>query len=81
LGIPLQQGCQIVCFQTKNPYLGKFWSVLQWKMLVYFMPIWSILRPLQIFYGHLVFFAVIWNSFTRFGMLYQEQSGNPALQR
>jgi hypothetical protein len=31
-------------FQTKNLYLGKFWGVLQWKMLVYFMEIQSILR-------------------------------------
>jgi hypothetical protein len=29
------QGCQMVCIQTKNPNLGKFWRVLQWKMLVY----------------------------------------------
>jgi hypothetical protein len=43
-----------VCFQTKNPTLGKFWRVLQWKMLVYFMDTWSILRPFVIFYGHLV---------------------------
>jgi hypothetical protein len=25
--------CQMVYFQTKNPNLGKFWRVLQWKML------------------------------------------------
>jgi hypothetical protein len=31
------QGCQMVCFQTKNPNLGKFWRVFQWKSLVYFM--------------------------------------------
>jgi hypothetical protein len=36
-----EQGCQMVCFQTKNPKLGKFGRVLQWKMLVYFMDIWS----------------------------------------
>jgi hypothetical protein len=41
------------------------------------MPIWSILRPLEIFYGHLVDFVVIWYIFPRFGMLYQEKSGNP----
>jgi hypothetical protein len=23
-----RQGCQMVCFQTKNPNLGKFWKVL-----------------------------------------------------
>jgi hypothetical protein len=50
----LDQGCQMDFFETKNPYLGKFWRVLQWKMLVYFMAIWSILRPYGIFYGHLV---------------------------
>jgi hypothetical protein len=34
----------MVCFQTKNPNLGKFWGSLEWKMLVYFMVIleyWS----------------------------------------
>jgi hypothetical protein len=39
----------MACFQTKNPDLGKFWRVLQWKMLVYFMAIWSILLPFGIF--------------------------------
>jgi hypothetical protein len=48
------QGCQMVCFRTKNPNLGKFWRVLRWKMLVYFMDTWSILRSFDIFYGHLV---------------------------
>jgi uncharacterized membrane protein YiaA len=32
-------------FQNKNPSLGKVFSVLQWKMLVYFMAIWYILWP------------------------------------
>jgi hypothetical protein len=39
-------------------------------MLVYLMGIWSILLPFGIFYGYLVYFP-------RFGMLYQEKSGNP----
>jgi hypothetical protein len=52
---PVYQGCQMVCFQTKNPNLGKFWIVMQWKMLVYFMDTWSILRSFVIFYGHLVY--------------------------
>jgi hypothetical protein len=39
----LQQGCQMVCFQNKNPNLGKLWRVLQWKMLFNFMDTWSIL--------------------------------------
>jgi hypothetical protein len=43
------QGCQMVYFQTRNPYLGKFWMVLQWKMLVSHMAIWSILCSFGIF--------------------------------
>jgi hypothetical protein len=37
-------------FQTKNPNSGKFWRVL-----VYFMDTWSILRSFVIFYGHLIY--------------------------
>jgi hypothetical protein len=72
------QGCQMVCFQSKNTNLGKFWRVLQGKILVYFMIIWSILRPLEIFYGHLVYFLVNWYISPCFGILHQEKSGNPA---
>jgi hypothetical protein len=46
-------------------------------MLVYFMAIWSILRPFDILCGHLVYFVVLWHIFRRFSMLYQEKSGNP----
>jgi hypothetical protein len=73
----VSQGCQMVCFQIKNPNLGKFWRVLQWKILAYFMTIWPSLRSLKIFYGHLVYFVVIWYIFPHFGILYQEKSGNP----
>jgi hypothetical protein len=44
-----KQGCQMVCFQNKNPNLGKFWRALEWKMLLYFMVIWNILRSFGIF--------------------------------
>jgi hypothetical protein len=67
----------MVCFPTENPNLGKFWGVLPWKILVYFMPIWNILGPLEIFYDNLVYFVVIWYIFPRFGILDQEKSGNP----
>jgi hypothetical protein len=46
--------CQMVCFQTKNPNLGKFWRASELKMLVYFMVIWNILWSFGIYYGHLV---------------------------
>jgi hypothetical protein len=35
----LAHSCQMVCFQTKNPNLDKFWKSLDWKMLIYFMDI------------------------------------------
>jgi hypothetical protein len=50
----LQQGCQMVYFQTKNPNLGKFWRALKWKMLVYFKVISIILPPFDIVYVYLV---------------------------
>jgi hypothetical protein len=39
-------------FKPKIPFM----RVLQWQILVYFMTIWSILRPLEIIYGRLVYF-------------------------
>jgi hypothetical protein len=57
------QGCQMVCFQTKIPDLGKFWMALDWKMLIYFMAIWNILWRFGILYNHLVHFVFIWYIF------------------
>jgi hypothetical protein len=65
-------------FQNKNPNLGKIWRNLKWKMLVYFMGMWSLLQPFGVFYGHLVYFMAIWYMFSRFGMLSKETSGNPS---
>jgi hypothetical protein len=70
------QGCQMVYFQTKVPIFGTFWNLLQWKMLVYVMAIWSILQ-------FLVYFVAISDNlwgvgvFFHFGNLYREKSGNP----
>jgi hypothetical protein len=57
-------------FQTKNPNLAKFWKVLQWKMYVYFMSIWSILCPFGLFYVHLVYFMSIWSILCPFGIFW-----------
>jgi hypothetical protein len=68
----------MVYFQTKNPTLGKFWSALEWKMLVYFI--------FMIYYGHLVYLMTIWKFMgilvypPHFGILYHEKSGNPGQQ-
>jgi hypothetical protein len=63
-------------------------------MLGNFKDISSILPPFGLFRGHLVYFMAIWyilwpfgtfcghfGIFFPFGILYQEQSGNPALIR
>jgi hypothetical protein len=62
-------------FQTKNTDLGKFWRVLQWKVLVYYMPIWSII---WLFEYILWPFGILRFMFSRFGMFPQEKYGNPA---
>jgi hypothetical protein len=53
----------MVSFQTKNPNLGKFWSALDGKILIYFMAILNILRVFGIFYKHLVHFVLVWYIF------------------
>jgi hypothetical protein len=74
------EGCQMVCFQTKNPNSGTFWRALEWKMLVYFMVFWNILRSFGTYilwpFGNVV---VIWYTFPRIGISCQEKSGNPDL--
>jgi hypothetical protein len=57
------QGCQMVCFQTKNPNLGKFWRVLDWVRFIYFTAIWKILSIFEIFHDQLVHFVFIWYIF------------------
>jgi hypothetical protein len=66
----------MVCFQPKNPNLGKFWRVLQWKMFVYFMDTWSILRSFVLVYGQLVYFVVILVYFFSFWYFVPPKSGN-----
>jgi hypothetical protein len=76
----------MVYFHNKNPNLGIFLRVFEWKMLVYAMAIWYILRSIgifsghlvHIFYSHLVNFVIIWYIFLLFGLFCQEKSGNPA---
>jgi hypothetical protein len=48
--------------------VGKLWRALDWKMLLYCVTIWNILRSFGIIYGCWVEFAAIWCIFPRFGM-------------
>jgi hypothetical protein len=72
-----RQGCQMVCFQTKNTNLGKVWRASDWKILIYFTAVWNILQTFEIFYDHLVEFVFVWHIFSGFGIMHQEKSGNP----
>jgi hypothetical protein len=55
----------------------KFWRALDWKLFIYLMAMWNILRTFEKFYDHLVHFVLIWNIFSGFGIMYREKSGNP----
>jgi hypothetical protein len=60
-----QQGCHMVCFQTRNPNLGLFWRDLEWKLFFFK------------FYDHLEYFLGIWYNLWQFWyVLEQEKSGN-----
>jgi hypothetical protein len=44
--------------------LGKFWKVLQWKVLVFLLPFFLVnSHMVYLFYGYLVHFVVIWYIF------------------
>jgi hypothetical protein len=47
----------IYIFKPKIFIWENFWRAFQWKLLVNLIDIWSILRPFDIFYGHLVHFV------------------------
>jgi hypothetical protein len=46
-----QPGLPDGIFSNKNPNLGKFWRAFEWKMIVYYVPIWILLWPFGV-YGH-----------------------------
>jgi hypothetical protein len=80
--VSLNQGCQMAYFQTKYPNCGIFWEAFEWKILLYFMDIWYFESCLlNCTYCRLVYFVFIWYIFNNFGMLYQEKSGNPGLNK
>jgi hypothetical protein len=59
-------GCQMVCFQTKNPDLGKFLVGLRLENICIFIATWNILWRFGVIYDGLVHFVFIMNIFFRF---------------
>jgi hypothetical protein len=72
--------CLHIIWPFGIPILWPFGIPILWPFgifyghLVYFMAIWSILWSFGLFYGHLDYLVYL----SRFGMLNQEKSGNPA---
>jgi hypothetical protein len=69
----------MVYFKTKETNLCIFLRALEWKMFVYFMAVRYNLCPFGNEYGRLVWFVVIWFTFSVLVCLGQEKSGNPAV--
>jgi hypothetical protein len=59
--------------------LGKFGRVLKLTVLVYFMA-FGLFSAIIILYGHFVYFVFVWYILCRFGILYEEKSGNTELE-
>jgi hypothetical protein len=75
----MEQGCQMVYFQTKNPYLYKFLGALKLKGWYIFLAIWYVLRPFGTFCGYFSNLVAICYISLHFGILCQEKSGNPGV--
>jgi hypothetical protein len=82
----------MVCFQTKNSNLGKFWRALEWKVLLYFMINWEYFMAIwhnvhMAVCGHLVYFPhfgmfgprKIWQPWSGYGLsdFFTNTSGHP----
>jgi hypothetical protein len=53
-------------FKPKNPSLGKFWRVLEWKRMVYVLVIRNKLQPFGTYYGQLVIKWKVFGIFSPF---------------
>jgi ABC-type uncharacterized transport system permease subunit len=67
----------MVSFLTQNPSSGILRRTVEWKMLLNIPVIWHILQAFGYILWAFGYVVVIWYIFTRFGILYQEKSGNP----
>jgi hypothetical protein len=72
-------GCQMVCFRTKNPNLGIcIVEGLGIENAVLLKTIWNILRSFGALYDRLVQFVVMWHIYPVLVCLDQENLATPA---
>jgi hypothetical protein len=67
-------------FSYQNSQFGYILKALGWKTLVNSTAIWNLHCHFAIFLGHVWHFYCQFGIFFSFGLLYQKQSGNPALR-
>jgi hypothetical protein len=70
LDLDLETGLPDGIFSNQKSQYGKFWRVLRWKMLAYFMAIWYTLWLFGIFFPLLVYFVAIWYILYSFGTVF-----------
>jgi hypothetical protein len=71
----------MVYFSTQKSILGKFWSALEWKRLVYSIAVYvEYITAISECYGHLVFCNNLeYLSPVLVHIFCQEKSGNPVM--
>jgi hypothetical protein len=62
-------------------YFGGPWNGKCWYMYVFYGHLEYFLAMRYTYFLPLGYFVVIWYIFLRFGILYQEKSGNPGVQQ
>jgi hypothetical protein len=59
---------------------SQFWYIFEGLGMEYFgmsFVQFLFLMPFGVFYGHLVYYVLVWYIFSKFGMFYEEKSGSP----
>jgi hypothetical protein len=78
----LHQGCQMVCFKTKNEIRKNLGGACNGRYWLYILcTFWSILRPFDIFYGLLIYFVVVRYIFPLFWYIVPRQIWQPSAPR
>jgi hypothetical protein len=64
-------------FSNQKSQFGENFQGLRLKNVDIFKAIWNVLQIYGIFYDLLVNFVFLWYTFSCFGIMHEEKSGNP----